>query len=259
MRKLIAFCASLVCLALVAAPSFAEDSRAEPSPDRTVDEPTDFNREIYYKNKLELALDEGWLWYNTPLILDPLLGEGFHQYPGLPSYTLAPLIFSLRWHIYDISGRSFWRGNTDFTFGASYTAIVKGPESYYVPVIAGFRYNFVQPNWRIAPYFEMRGGMGFTDARQPWEVAHHQNNIGQGQDFTFTFMFGGGIRYNFNPRYSISLACTYMHISNLYLSEPRYFNHAVNVVGPSIGFNVALQRAALKDIFRAFGAAHTTQ
>ncbi len=247
-RKRLAVCATLLCLAL-GAPSFAQDSKSQPSDENWASEgPADFNREIYYKNKLELALDEGWLWFNTPLVLNPLLGEKYNREPGLPNYTLAPLILSLRWQIYDINGRSFWRGNTDFTFGASYTAIVKGPESYYVPLIAGLRYNFVQPNWKIAPYLEIRGGMGFTDARQPWEVAHHQKAIGQGQDFTFTFMLGGGIRYNFNPRYSMSVACTYMHISNMYLSEPKYYNHGINVLGPSIGFNVTLERGVLDDI-----------
>jgi len=46
--------------------------------------------------------------------------------------------------------------------------------------------------------------------------------------------------YNFNPTYSVSAGITYMHISNAYLSVPKYYNHAVNVIGPSIGLNVAL-------------------
>jgi hypothetical protein len=45
-------------------------SSSEPSlltwGDQTED---DFNRKIYYKNKIELSLSEGWLWYNTPLVL----------------------------------------------------------------------------------------------------------------------------------------------------------------------------------------------
>jgi hypothetical protein len=30
----------------------------------------------------------------------------------------------------------------------------------------------------------------------------------QGQDFTFTFMLGSGVRYNFNPRYAIAAGIT---------------------------------------------------
>jgi opacity protein-like surface antigen len=200
----------------------------------------DFNTEIYYKNKLELAFDTGWLFYNTPLILDPLLGDKFSREPCSPNYTLVPLDFSLRWQLYDLKGRSILRGNTDLTFTGSYTAIPKGPESRYAAFLTGVRYNFVQPNWRIAPYVQLRAGLGFTDAAQPYESTHHLPEIGQGQDFTFTFIFGGGVRYNFNSRYSVETGISYMHISNAYLSLPRYFNHAVNVFGPSLGLNVAL-------------------
>jgi hypothetical protein len=205
----------------------------------------DFNREIYYRNKLEFAFDAGWLGYNTPLILDPLIGQAFHAYPGLPGYNIIPLIWSVRWHLYDISGRLFWRGNTDASLGLSYNIISAGPESFYAAVIAGLRYNFIQPNWRIVPYLEARGGLGWTNAKQPYEKHHGLRLLGQGQDLTFTFMFGGGARYNFNPEYSVSAACSYMHISNMYLSEPAYYNHGINVVGATVGLNVAMTRASL--------------
>lgn len=203
------------------------------------DEP-DFNRQIYYKNKLELAFDTGWLWYNTPLILDPIIGDKFAREPGIVDYTLVPLDFSLRWQLYDICGPSILRGNTDFTFTGSYTDIERGPESRYVAAIGGFRYNFIQPNRRMVPFLELRGGTGFTDAQQPNEVAHHRPAVGQGQDFTFTFIMGAGVRYNFNPNYSVSAGVAFMHVSNMYLSEPKYYNHGINVVGPTIGLNVAL-------------------
>ncbi len=221
--------------------SLAEDSTpgltAANSPDSAAE---DFNREIYYRNKLEISFDTGCLFYNTPLILGPILGDAFKRKPFLPNYTIVPLIYSLRWQPYGIRGRSFWRGNTDFTFGGSYNLITQGPESYYAALIAGLRYNFVQPEWRVVPYVELRGGLGLTNAKQPYEVAHHEPSIGQGQDFTFTFIMGSGVRYNFSPRYSVSTGIAYMHISNAYLSEPKYYNHGVNVLGPAVGLNFAL-------------------
>jgi hypothetical protein len=99
----------------------------------------------------------------------------------------------------------------------------------------GVRRNFVQPRWRIAPYFEGRLGLGNIDAKEPLGVRY-----AQGQDFTFTVMLGSGVRYNFNPRYSISAGVGYMHISNLYLSEPKYPNYGINVYGPMVGINVRL-------------------
>jgi Lipid A 3-O-deacylase (PagL) len=222
-------------------PSFAQDSSSQPSGVALPNsEPADFNAEIYYKNKLEFSFDTGWLGYNTPTLFGPLVGDKFARSPALVDYALVPLNFSLRWQLYDISGRSFLRGNTDLTFTGSYIAITQGPESRYAAFITGIRYNFVQPNWRIAPYIEARAGCGFTDARQPEELAARQPLVGQGQDFAFTFLMGSGVRYNFNPRYSISLGVAYMHISNFDLSEPKFSNHGVNVVGPSAGINVAL-------------------
>ena len=228
-------------LLIHAGPCCAQNQDGEAS-DQSIsafDKP-DFNRQIYYKNKLELSFDTGWLWYNTPLILDPIIGDKFKREPGLPNYTLVPLDFSIRWHLYDICGPSILRGNTDFSFAGSYTVVEKGPESRYIAVVAGLRYNFIQPNWRLIPYLELRGGMGFTNAQQPDEVAEHQPAIGQGQDFTFNFMMGAGVRYNFNPTYSVSVGINYMHVSNMYLSEPKYYNHGINVLGPCFGLNVAL-------------------
>ena len=51
------------------------------------------------------------------------------------------------------------------------------------------------------------------------------------------------MRYNFNPRYSISAGVAYMHVSNLYLSEPKYLDEAINVYGPMVGINIRLGKA----------------
>jgi hypothetical protein len=185
--------------------------------------PADFNRQIYYKNKLEFSLDTGWLPYNIPFIFTPS-----DRNPR--DYTLAPLIVSLRWHLDDIRGPWFLRGNTDLTFSGSYTVIPRGPESLYAAFMFGVRRNFVPANWRTVPYLEGRAGLGFTDAKGPEGVPY-----AQGQDFTFNFILGGGVRYNFNLRYSISAGIAYMHISNLYLSEPKVANWGINVVGPTFG------------------------
>ena len=49
-------------------------------------------------------------------------------------------------------------------------------------------------------------------------------------------MTGAGVRYNFSPRYSAQLGATYYHVSNAYLSEPKWDDNGINVVGPIIGF-----------------------
>jgi lipid A 3-O-deacylase PagL len=204
-----------------------EALRAPPS------RPVDFNKDIYYKNKLEFSLETGALPINIPFVFDVFVGGDYSQRPL--HYTLVPIFPSLRWHMSDVKGPWILRGNTDLTATLSVTAIPRGPEKIYGAFNLGVRRNFVYRNWHSAPYFEFRAGAGFIDAKQPDGVAY-----AQGQDFTFTLMMGTGARYNFNSRYSMSLGPEYMHVSNLYLSEPKYYNNGINVWGGMIGFNMRL-------------------
>ena len=223
----------LACL-VDAAPSFCQDPKSQPS-NATLRLPkrTDFNRSIYYKNKLEFSVETGWLPINIPFVFDFLLGAGYDQTPL--KYTLVPTIASLRWQMDDVGGPSILRGNWDLSFSGSFTAIPRGPETRYGAYDMGIRRNFVQPNWRLVPYFDGRLGLGGIDAKGPLGVPY-----AQGQDFTFTLMLGSGIRYNFNSRYAIAAGVDYMHVSNLYLSQPKFLDYGINVYGPMVGFYVQL-------------------
>jgi hypothetical protein len=193
----------------------------------------DFNQSIYYKNRFEFGLDVGWLPINIPFVFDVFLGDGYTMTPL--RYTLVPVLASVRWHMDDVGGWSFLRGNWDMSLTASVTAIPRGPETRYFSYIMGLRRNFVQRNWKVAPYFDGRLGLGNIDAKEPLGVVW-----AQGQDFTFTVNMGSGVRYNFNPTYSISAGLNWMHISNLYLSEPRFPNYGINVYGPMFGIDVRI-------------------
>lgn len=195
--------------------------------------PPDSNQNIYYKNRLEFGLDVGWLPINIPFVFDVFLGDGYTMTPL--RYTLVPIIASVRWHMGDVAGPSFLRGNWDLSASASAVVIPRGPETRYYSWIMGIRRNFVQRNWKIAPYFDGRLGLGNIDAKEPLGVVW-----AQGQDFTFTVNLGSGVRYNFNPRYSISAGLNWMHISNLYLSEPRFPNYGINVYGPMFGIDIRI-------------------
>ncbi len=236
-RKLISFTVMVACL-IDAAKSIAQDSPDQSSLDRpfygTVRSPKpDFNREIYYKNRIDFSFESGWLPKNIPFVFDFLLGDGYNMTPL--KYTLVPNIASLRWQMDSVRGPWMLRGNWDLSFSAALVVIPRGPETHYGAYIMGIRRNFVQPRWRIAPYVDGRLGLGGIDAKEPLGVY-----FAQGQDFTFTLNLGSGIRYNLNPRYSISAGMHYMHISNLYLSEPKYLNYGINVYGPIAGIEVRL-------------------
>jgi hypothetical protein len=203
--------------------------------------PADFNREIYYRNKLEFSLEGGWHPINIPFPLDVFVGDAYNTYPL--KYTLVPIFASFRWHMGNIWGPSILRGNFDMQFTGSVTGVARGPESHYFAYLMGIRRNFVPPNSRIAPYFDVRLGVGNIDAKGPKGVLY-----AQGQNLTFTINIGSGVRYNFGPRYSISGGLNFMHISNLDLSEsngkPNWGvrNYGINVYGPMVGIDVQLRR-----------------
>jgi hypothetical protein len=233
-RKLKLFTVALACLAQPIL-STGQGSSTQPLVEvaRSLKSSSDFNDDIYYRNKLEYSQELGVLPFNIPFVFDFLVGDDYSQKPL--HYTLVPIFPSLRWHMGKLNGPSILRGNTDLTVTLSFTAIPRGPETRYEAFDLGVRRNFVHRNWRAAPYFEERLGAGFINAQGPHGVLY-----GQGQDFTFTLMMGSGVRYNFNPRYSIAIGCSYMHVSNLYLSLPKYDDNGINVYGPMVGFNMRL-------------------
>lgn len=196
----------------------------------------DFDRGIYYRNRLEFTFDVGWLPINIPFVFDVFLGDSYNMTPL--RYTLVPLVASLRWHIDDVGGPWILRGNWDMTFSGSATIIPRGPETRYFSYDMGIRRNFVPHRGKIAPYFDGRLGLGQINAKEPLGV-----QFAQGQNFTFTVNMGSGVRYNCNPRYSLSAGLNWMHISNLYLSQPAFSNYGINVYGPMFGIDVRLGKS----------------
>jgi hypothetical protein len=229
------FILMLVCLSHSPV-SLGQVSTSQPS-DEILREskPVDLNTSIFYKNKLEFSVDAGWLPVNIPFVFDFLLGDGYNKTPL--KYTLVPIIASLRWQMDDVRGPSILRGNWDLSLSGAFTVIPRGPETHYGAYDMGIRRNFVRPNWRVVPYLDGRLGLGGIDAKGPKGVFY-----AQGQDFTFTLMVGSGVRYTVNSRYAISAGVNYMHISNLYLSEPKYLNYGINVYGPMVGVDIRLGR-----------------
>lgn len=191
------------------------------------------NLDIYYRNRREFSLDLGWHPVNVPFIYDFAVGDGYNMTPL--KYTLVPIVASLRWHVTNVGWRWIFRGNMDFTFSGSLTVIPRGPETHYYALDFGIRRNFVYRNWKVVPFFEQRGGAGIINAKEPLGV-----QFAQGQNLTFTYSLGTGVRYNMDSKYSFSAGMNYMHISNGYLSEPKFTNYGINVYGPMFGMNVRL-------------------
>ena len=212
-----------------------EDSSDPPAKKKSRRVKPDFNRDIYFHNKLEFSLDVGWLPLNVPFPFDVFEGDPYDLYPL--RYTLVPVVASLRWQLGDVRGPLILRGNWDATFSLAATAIPKGAETHYFSYDMGVRRNFVPRNWRVTPYWDVSAGMGFIDAKGPLGVYY-----AQGQNFTFTLNMGSGVRYNFNSGYAVSAGLNWMHLSNGNLSSPEYSNYGINVYGPVFGIDIELRR-----------------
>ena len=145
---------------------------------------------------MEFSLESGWEAINIPFVYNFVTGSTYTTWPL--HYTLEPNVASVRWTIDKIDWPGILRGTTDYTFSGSYVDIPRGPETRYFAFLFGIRRNFIRPNWRMVPYFDAHGGVGNINAKGPDGVLY-----AQGQDLTFTLMNGGGIRYDFNPRFSV--------------------------------------------------------
>jgi hypothetical protein len=198
----------------------------------------DFNRDIYYKNKLEFSVESGWLPINVPFVWDFLVSSPYTIWPL--AYTMDPNLVGVRWQTGDVKGPVVLRGNWDLNFSGSYTDVERGPETRYFAFDFGIRRNFVPRRWRVTPYYEMRGGVGDINAKG------YKLTYAQGQNLTFTYMMGSGVRYNFNPRWSVTGGLNYMHVSNFYMSEPAIEDYGINVYGPMFGMNLRLGKAKVR-------------
>lgn len=61
------------------------------------DGPGDFNRNVFYRNKLEFSLESGWEPINIQFPYDFVTGSAYTTWPL--RYTLEPNIASVRWTI----------------------------------------------------------------------------------------------------------------------------------------------------------------
>ncbi len=208
-------------------------------------EPADRNREIYYRNKLELAFDLGTFPINIPFPFDFIEGDSYIQHPI--RYTLVPIVASLRWQMSNIDGPWIFRGNWDLTSSGSFTWIPSGPETRFISYDMGVRRNFVPRNRNFDPYFDIRLGVGQINAKGPKGVPY-----AQGENWPeFTMNMGSGLRYNFSPQFAFTAGLNYMHLSNMDLSEhaptatdPHWgaTNYGINVYGPQLGIDIQLRR-----------------
>jgi len=121
---------------------------------------------------------------------------------------------------------SFLRGNWEVLGEITNAIIFEGPGNYIGGITCLFRYNFVQPDWRLIPYVQGGAGIVYNDAYKE----KTQQAIGQAIEFTPQFSLG--CHYLFADNWSVDLEGMFHHISNANMAER---NRSINAVGGFIG------------------------
>jgi lipid A 3-O-deacylase len=135
-------------------------------------------------------------------------------------YTLSGLQFG--WMLTDAGQPAWWRGNWEVSLEAMGGKVFDGKGSYIVGGTVWFRYNFVQPNWRVVPYLQAGGGAEATDMDRKLI----------GETFNFNLDVDVGMRCHLAQNWALNLECRYQHISNAKISK---HDVGINAVGPMVG------------------------
>jgi len=125
--------------------------------------------------------------------------------------------------MYDSPRHSGWlRGNNEFLLEGFGGETTKGPDGFLAGGDVLWRYNFIQPETRWIPYFQLGAGMLGNNIYR----GLGQREIGEG--FEFLLQGGVGVKYLINDQWSVALEGGWRHISNADLA-PR--NQGLNSLG----------------------------
>jgi lipid A 3-O-deacylase len=116
----------------------------------------------------------------------------------------------LRWGkmLYTPEGEGFFRGNLEFLVESYGAALVEGPGTGYTGLSLVLRYNFVQPDARWIPYFQIQAGGVYNDIYQDGEQRVF------GRAFEYDLGSALGMRYLCTDRCGVFLEFNYRHVSN---------------------------------------------
>lgn len=125
-------------------------------------------------------------------------------------------------------GPGFFRGNFEFLVSATGADIYHGPGSKFGAADLMFRYNFVQPNARIVPYYQSAVGVFVSD------IANNQTQSEIGSAVEIDVQSALGLRFLLTPQWSLNGEFSYHHVSNAGLADP---NVGINAIGGMFGLS----------------------
>lgn len=155
-----------------------------------------------------------------------VLGGAFFSFNHSPDFNYAIGTLRLGCMLYSPKGDGCLRGNTELLIEAFGGGIFEGPGSGLVGGSLLLRYNFVQPESTVVPYFQIGAGGLYSDAAKD----HSQRLIGS--DFEFNLQASIGVRWFCTPSCAVTLEGGYRHISNADMADR---NVGVDSLGGMVG------------------------
>lgn len=156
------------------------------------------------------------------------LGGAFFSINHSPNFDYAVGTLRLGYMLYSPNGGGCLRGNTELLLEVFGGGIFKGPGSGMVGGTLLLRYNFVQPEATVVPYFQIGAGGLYSDAAQD------QSQRLIGSDFEFNLQASIGVRWFCTPRCAFILEGGYRHISN---ADTADRNMGVDAIGGMLGLS----------------------
>jgi len=123
-------------------------------------------------------------------------------------------------------GRDCLRGNWEALGNLFGVGVVKGPSGFMAGGRVLLRYNFVQPQARWVPFWQIGVGALGND------IYTHRDQRLVGSGFEFTLVTDVGLRYFITPQWAAILTADFEHISN---ADTASRNVGVNAAGGMLG------------------------
>ncbi len=141
-------------------------------------------------------------------------------------FDIAIASLRLGWMLSTPGGEGFFRGNYEFLLEVFGGPVIDGPGSGVVGATMILRYNFVQPEARVVPYFQVGAGGLYSDGYED----QSQNSLGSA--FEFNLQASVGARFFVCPQWAITVEGGYRHISNAGFADR---NRGVDSLGGLVG------------------------
>jgi lipid A 3-O-deacylase len=154
-------------------------------------------------------------------------GVGNEGTPKRPDTGLGLGSLRYGWMLTDPVGDGIFRGNFEFLTGLFGGGVFEGPGSYLVGADLVLRYNFVQPQAQVVPFFQISAGGVYSDIASDDPV---QGLLGS--DWNFALGSSIGVRWMLSKRLALTTAFEYRHFSNAGATDR---NRGYNALGGLVG------------------------